>query len=195
MRIFIKNMVSLRCKLIVKDEIERLQLECEDVQMGEAIIKEPVSGDKLKELELSLLKSGLEIVNGKKSKLVEKIKCLVIETIHYSDEPLLENFSTFLARHLNYDYTYLSNLFAGYQGITLQQFILNQKIEKVKELLIYDELTLAEIAHRMNYSSAAHLSKQFKNVTGFTASYYKKLKQLRFDGIRNEQFEQRGEDV
>ena len=174
-------MVCLRCKLLVQDEIERLHLEYEEVKLGEAVIKEPVAPCQLKELNNALLKSGLEIIDDKKSRLVEQIKTVVIDQVHYANEPLVENFSSFLASKLHYDYTYLSNLFASTQGITLEHFIIGNKIEKVKELLIYDELTISEIAFRMNYSSAAHLSKQFKKVTGFTASYFKELKRIRFD--------------
>ena len=121
----------------------------------------------------------------KESRLVEQIKTIVIEQVHYTDQSLGENFSTFLAARLNYDYTYLSNLFAANQGITLEHYIIGHKIDKVKELLIYDELTIAEIAFKMNYSSAAHLSKQFKKVTGFTASYFKELKRIRFEENKN----------
>lgn len=182
-------MVCLRCKLLVQDEIEKLHLEYEEVKLGEAVIKEPVAPYKLQALTRALLKAGLEIIDDKKSRLVEQIKAAVIEQVHYSEEPLVENFSSFLAAKLNYDYTYLSNLFAATQGITLEHYIIGNKIEKVKELLIYDELTIAEIAFKMNYSSAAHLSKQFKKVTGFTASYFKELKRIRFDEnkkIKNE---------
>ena len=181
MRVYIKNMVCLRCKLLVQDEIKSLDLEYDEVKMGEAVIKDPVSNEKLKALNRALLRSGLEIIDDKKSRLVEQIKSIVIEQVHYTEEPLVENFSSFLAAKLNYDYTYLSNLFAANQGITLEHYIIGHKIEKVKELLIYDELTIAEIAIQMNYSSAAHLSKQFKKVTGFTASYFKELKRIRFE--------------
>lgn len=180
-------MVCLRCKIVLKDELERLNIKYADVKLGEVTLTESVAPETLEALNTALLKSGLEIIQGKKAELIEKIKAVVIEQIHYSEEPLTENFSSFLAKALNYDYTYLSNLFAATQGMTLQQYILNNKIEKVKELLIYDELTLSEIAFRMNYSSAAHLSKQFKNVTGFTASYYKHLKHIRFGENKNEQ--------
>ena len=174
-------MVCLRCKLLVQDEIERLHLEYEEVKLGEAAIKDPVTPCQLKALNNALLKSGLEIIDDEKSRLVEQIKTVVIEQVHYTEEPPMENFSSFLASKLHYDYTYLSNLFAATQGITLEHFIIGNKIEKVKELLVYDELTIAEIASKMNYSSAAHLSKQFKKVTGFTASYFKELKRIRFD--------------
>lgn len=169
-------MVCLRCIVVVKDEIERLGMEYEEVRLGEAMIKDPVTAAQIKALDEALKKSGLGVLDDKKSILLEKIKTLVIEQIHYSDEPLLENFSTFLARHTLHDYTYLSNLFAATQGTTLEKYIILNKIEKVKELLIYEQMTLSEIAARMNYSSAAYLSRQFKHVTGYTAHEFKKIK-------------------
>jgi AraC-like DNA-binding protein len=174
-------MVCLRCKLVVKDEIERLGLVYEDVKLGEVTLKDPVLPESIDSLKVALQRSGLQIIDDKKSQLVEKIKRIVIEQVHYSDEPLLENFSSFIAKKLHYDYTYLSNLFAANQGLTLEHYIINNRIEKVKELLIYDELSIADIAERLHYCSAAHLSRQFKQVTGFTATYYKKLRRLRFD--------------
>lgn len=174
-------MVCLRCKLVVKDEVERLGLTCVDIKLGELILKDPVLPESIAALKIALQRSGLYIIDDKKSQLVEKIKQVVIEQVHYSEEPLLENFSSFLAGKLHYDYTYLSNLFAATQGLTLERYIINNRIEKAKELLIYEELTIAAIAERLHYCSAAHLSKQFKQVTGFTATHYKKLRQLRFD--------------
>lgn len=174
-------MVCLRCKLVVKDEVERLGLIYDDVKLGEITLKDPVLPADVDALKTALGRSGLYIIDDRKSQLVEKIKQVVIEQVHYSDEPLLENFSSFLSAKLHYDYTYLSNLFAATQGLTLEHYIINNRIEKAKELLIYEELTIAAIAERLHYCSAAHLSKQFKQVTGYTATHYKKLRQLRFD--------------
>jgi AraC-like DNA-binding protein len=165
----------------VNDELERLGIKHGEVRLGEVNLIEPVAPQAIEALKLALEKSGLEIIDDKKSQLVEKIKLLVIEQVFYTEEPLLENFSSFIAKKLHYDYTYLSNLFAATQGLTLEHYIINNKIEKVKELLIYENLTVAEIAFRMNYCSPAHLSRQFKKVTGFTASYFKQLKHLRFE--------------
>lgn len=178
-------MVCLRCILLVKDELQRLNIEYSTVKLGEAIIDDATTQEQVNALGKVLCMSGLQIVDSKKSRLVEQIKILVIEQIHYGEEPLTENFSSYIARKLNYDYTYLSNLFASTQGMTLERYIIWNKIEKVKELLIYDEMTVAEIASKMNYSSAAHLSKQFKQITGFNASYYKKLKQIRSEEGKN----------
>lgn len=176
MKVYIKNMVCIRCKMVVKSEIEKLGLQWESVDLGEAVIKDTVSPAQLQQLNQALIKSGLEVMDDKKSQLIEKIKTIIIEQIHYAEEPLDINFSDFLVGKLNYDYTYLSNLFTATQGITLEHYIIGHKIEKVKELLVYEELNISEIASRMNYSSAAHLSKQFKKVTGLTASQFKKLK-------------------
>ena len=173
-------MVCIRCKMVVKSELERLGIRWESVDLGEAIVKDPVSPEQLRELNSGLLKSGLELMDDKKSQLIEKMKTIVIEQIHYSEEPLAVNFSDFLSSKLNYDYTYLSNLFTLTQGMTLEHYIIAHKIEKVKELLVYQELTISEIAFKMNYSSAAHLSKQFKKVTGLTASEFKKIQNRKF---------------
>lgn len=178
-------MVCLRCQIVVRDELDRLQLEYEHVKLGEAILKGPVEPAKIEALKFALSKSGLEIIDDKRSQLIEKIKAVVIEHIHYSEEPLQKKFSVFIAEKLEYDYTYLSNLFSAAHGITLEQYIIINKIEKVKELLLYDNLKISDIAEKMNYSSAAHLSKQFKKVTGFTAKSFKELKRLRFDDDSN----------
>jgi YesN/AraC family two-component response regulator len=165
--------------MVVKSELEKLGIPWVTVDLGEAIVKDPVSAEQLRELNHALLKTGLEVMDDKKSQLIEKMKTIVIEQIHYTEEPLDINFSDFMVSKLNYDYTYLSNLFTLTQGMTLEHYIIGHKIEKVKELLVYDELTVSEIAFKMNYSSAAHLSKQFKKVTGLTASEFKKLQKRR----------------
>jgi AraC-like DNA-binding protein len=179
-------MVCLRCILLVKDELQRLNIGYNNVKLGEAIIDDATTQDQVNALNELLCKSGLQIIDSKKSRLVEQIKILVIEQVHYSEDPLTEKFSGYIARKLNYDYTYLSNLFASTQGMTLERYIIWNKIEKVKELLVYDEMTIAQIALKMNYSSAAHLSKQFKQIAGFSASYYKKLKQIRSEEGKNQ---------
>ncbi|GAA4330555.1 AraC family transcriptional regulator [Flaviaesturariibacter amylovorans] len=179
MKIYIKHMVTRRCIMVVKDELERLGIEWEDVTLGEAVVCGYLGTAQLEALSQSLKKSGLELYDDKKVRTVEQIKAAVIGQIHYSTEPLEENFSAYLSRTLQLDYAYLSKLFAATQGQTLEHYIIQNKIEKVKELLIYEDLTVAEIAHRLHYSSAAHLSNQFKKVTGFTASYFKELKRIR----------------
>jgi AraC-like DNA-binding protein len=177
-KVFIKHMVCLRCQLIVRDELDRLGIAHGEVQLGEVTLEDPVAPALMELLHAALLRSGLQIIDDRKSLLIEKIKTAVIEQIHYAEEPLLENFSSFLEKKLQYDYTYLSNLFAATEGQTLEQYIIKSKIEKAKDLLIYEGLSVAKIASLMNYCSAAHLSKQFKKVTGFTASYIKKLNSI-----------------
>lgn len=169
-------MVSNRCKIIVKEILKEQGLHFVVVDLGEIEIMENINAEQLEALNDVLKESGLEIMEDKKAILIEKIIQVVIDMIHHSEEIPKVNYSDFIAQKLNYDYTYLSNLFSEVKGITLQQFIINHKIEKVKELLIYDEYNLTEISYRMHYSSVAHLSNQFKKVTGLSPSEFKALK-------------------
>jgi AraC-like DNA-binding protein len=169
-------MVSTRCKMAVKEELTKLGLHFVLVDLGEVEIMEEISGDTLENLRQALLKSGLELMDDKKAILIEKIKSVITEMIHHSDTALKMNYSDYLSEKLNYDYTYLSNIFSEMKGITIQQFIIVHKIERVKELLLYDELSLTEISYKMHYSSVAHLSNQFKKVTGLSPSHYMQLK-------------------
>ena len=170
-------MVSLRCKMVVKDELIKLGLHFVVVDLGMVEILEEISNEDRERLRVNLLRSGLELLEDKKSILIEQIKAVIIEMIHYSDEAVKVNYSDYISEKLNYDYTYLSNVFSEVKGITIQQFIIINKIERVKELLLYDELNLTEISYKLNYSSVAHLSNQFKKVTGLTPSAYKQLKE------------------
>ncbi|HSU28683.1 MAG TPA: AraC family transcriptional regulator [Chitinophagaceae bacterium] len=172
-------MVCIRCKMVVKDELTKLGLHYTVVDLGEADILEEMSKEQIEEFRIRLLKSGLELMDDKKSMLIQKIKNVIIEYVHYSDEPMNINFSEYLGQKLNHNYTYLANLFSEVQGTTIEKFIIAHKIEKVKELLVYDELNLTEIAYKMHYSSVAHLSAQFKKVTGLTPSHFKQLKDKR----------------
>jgi len=172
-------MVSIRCKMLVKSELEKLNLPYKTVELGEVELEENISDQKREELKEALLRSGLVLMEDRKSILVEKIKTLIIEMIHYADELPDVNYSVYISQKLNLNYTYLANLFADVKGITIEQFIIIHKIERVKELIIYNELTLTEIAALMQYSSVAHLSKQFKKITGLTPSYFKHLKNKR----------------
>jgi AraC-like DNA-binding protein len=172
-------MVSNRCKLAVKEELKKLGLHFIVVDLGEVEIMENITADQLKLLQLGLLTSGLELMDDKKAVLIEKIKNVIMEMIHHSDDSPKVNYSDHIAAKLNYDYTYLSNLFSEVKGITIQQFIIVHKIERAKELLIYDELNLTEISFKLHYSSVAHLSNQFKKVTGLSPSSYKELKDKR----------------
>lgn len=178
-------MVSLRCKMIVKEELKRLGLRFIIVDLGMVDIMEEITPDQREKLKINLLKSGLELLDDKKSILIEKIKNVITEMIHYSDELPKINYSDFISSKLNYDYTYLSNIFSEVKGITIQQFIIIHKIERVKELLLYDELNLTEISYKLHYSSVSHLSKQFKKVTGLSPTYYKQLKQKRKGNLEN----------
>ncbi|MGI8893272.1 MAG: helix-turn-helix domain-containing protein [Bacteroidia bacterium] len=178
-------MVSLRCKMIVKDEREKLGIDYRTIDLGMVELKEPLSPENNELLKVDLLCSGLELLDDKKSILIEKIKNVIIELIHYSEEVPKINFSNYLSEKLQYDYTYLANTFSEVKGITIQQFIIMHKIEKVKELLLYDELNLTEIAYKLNYSSVAHLSNQFKKVTGLSPSFYRQLKEKRNINLEN----------
>jgi len=179
MKLYIKNMVCIRCKMVVKEELTRLGLHYTTVELGEADVVELLSAEQHDQFKEALMKSGLELMDDKKSVLIQKIKNVIVELIHYTDEPLTVNFSVFLSAKLDYDYTYLANLFSEVQGITIEKFIITHKIERVKELLVYNELNLTEIAYLMHYSSVAHLSAQFKKTTGLTPSHFKQLKEKR----------------
>ena len=172
-------MVCIRCTIVVKSELEKLGLHYTTVELGEAEITDNISKDQLDTLKVALKMTGLELMDDRKKILVEKIKTTIIELIHYNDEQIKINLSDYLSEKLNYDYTYLSNLFSEVKGTTIEQFYLANKIERVKELLVYDELTLSEIAWKLNYSSVAHLSNQFKKMTGLTPSHFKNLKHKR----------------
>ena len=165
--------------MVVKDELTKLGLHYRTVELGEADIMENISALQHDQFRDALLKSGLELMDDKRSVLIQKVKNVIVELIHYSEEPLLINFSDYLSQKLNHDYTYLSNLFSEVQGTTIEKFIIAHKIERVKELLVYNELNLTEIAYLMHYSSVAHLSAQFKKVTGLTPSHFKQLRNKR----------------
>jgi AraC-like DNA-binding protein len=169
-------MVSLRCKMMVQSELEKLRLKHHIVELGEVEIIGNLSAKKYEQLKAALHKSGLELIDDKKSILIERIKNVIIEMVHYSDELPKTNFSEYLSEKLQQDYTSMSNIFSQTKGITIEQYIMLHKIEKVKELIIYDELNLSEIAWKLHYSSVAHLSNQFKKITGLTPTFFKSLK-------------------
>ncbi|MET3530663.1 AraC-like DNA-binding protein [Chryseobacterium flavum] len=185
MKLYIKYMVSLRCKMVVHQELERLGIKNAVVDLGTVELLDDISSEQRQILKENLLKTGLEVLDDKKSILIEKIKNVVIEMIHYSDEFPKENFSDYVSEKLGYDYTYLANTFSEVKGMTLQHFIIINKVEKVKELLLYDELNLTEISYKLNYSSVAHLSNQFKKITGLSPSFYKQLKQRRLGNLED----------
>lgn len=178
-------MVCIRCQMVVKTELEKIGIPYVYVRIGEAEIIGDINQAQLEQLDFALKKSGLLMMDDKKSILVEKIKNAIIELVHYTEEQIKVNLSDYLSEKLNYDYTYLANLFSEVKGITIEKFYLTHKIERVKELIVYDELNLTEIAYKMHYSSVAHLSNQFKKFTGLTPSHFKKLKMKRRDTLEN----------
>jgi len=178
-------MVSIRCKMVLKSELKKLGLHYTNVQLGEVEVMETMTTLQRQKLKTGLLKSGLELMEDKKAVLIERIKNVIVEMVHYSDEIPKINFSEYLSEKLNYDYTYMANLFSETEGTTIEHYILLHKIERVKELIIYDELNLTEIAWKLHYSSVAHLSNQFKKITGLTPSFFKALKVKRRQNLDN----------
>jgi AraC-like DNA-binding protein len=179
MKLYIKYMVSTRCKMMVKEALKKLGLHFIVVDLGVVVVMEILSEEQREELQIMLLNAGLELMDDKKAMLIEKIKKVIIEMIHYTDELPKSKFSDFISKKLNYDYTYLANLFSEVQGTTIEHYIISHKIERIKELIVYGEMNITEIAHNMNYSSVAHLSSQFKKATGLTPSHFKQLKDKR----------------
>jgi AraC-like DNA-binding protein len=171
--------------MVVESELSKLGISVSSVQLGVVETEQDISARVLQKFKQALNVWGLELLDNKKSILIEKIKSLIIEMIHYEDGVLRVNYSRYISRKLKYEYNYLSNIFSETKGITIQQYIILHKIERVKELLLYGELSLTEIAHKLNYSSVAHLSRQFKKVTGHTPTYFKKLKNKRLANLEN----------
>lgn len=172
-------MVSLRCKLLVKDMLESVGMKCFRIDLGVVELLESITDEQLQQFNARIQASGLELIEEKKIALIEKIKIIIVEMIHYSDELPKVKFSVFISEKTGYEYNYLSGIFADVMATTIEHYIIAHRIERVKELLLYDELTLTEIAFKMNYSSVAHLSNQFKKITGLTPSYFKKMQLYR----------------
>lgn len=185
MKLYIKYMVSIRCKMVVKSELEKLGVMYGNVELGTVEIRKTFTDEQRKHLKQALLKSGLELMDDKRAILIEKIRNVIIEMVHYMDEVPRVNNSDYISDKLDLDYTYLSNLFSATTGVTIEQYIIAHKIERVKELLLYDELNLTEISYKLNYSSVAHLSGQFKKVTGLTPTFFKKLKKKKRKTLEN----------
>jgi len=171
--------------MAVKEELKKLGLHFIVVDLGEVEIMENISAELREQMKINLLTSGFELMDDKRAILIEKIKTAVIEMVHHSDEAIKMNFSDYLSEKLNHNYTYLANLFSEVQGTTIEHFIIAHKIERIKELIIYDELNITEIAWKMNYSSVAHLSNQFKKVTGLSPSHFKQLKEKKRSPIED----------
>lgn len=176
MKLYIKYMVSNRCKMAVNELCKELGMHVLSVELGEVEVSDSISENNLILLRKALHEIGFELLEDKRTVLIEKIKNTIIDMVHHSDEIIKVNFSDYLSEKLNYDYTYLANIFSEVQGISIEHFIISHKIERIKELIIYDELNITQIADMMNYSSVAHLSMQFKKVTGLTPTSFKKLK-------------------
>jgi len=176
MILHIKNMVSNRCKIIVRSELEALGLHCVAIELCEVEIMEDISEEMCVALDIKLGESGFSLISERNNVLIEKIKTIIIELIHYTEKQLVINLSDYLSIKLKYSYTYLANIFSKNEGETIEHFFISHKIEKVKELLIYSDLNITEIADKLNYSSVAHLSNQFKTLTGLTPTQYKQLR-------------------
>ncbi|WP_281980362.1 helix-turn-helix domain-containing protein [Tenacibaculum mesophilum] len=179
MTLTIKNMVCNRCILVIQNELDKLGVGVKSIKLGEVILEKELTSDEKEHLDKVLLDLGFEIIDDKKSRIIEKIKNLIINLVHHQDSEAKINLSELLSNELHHDYNYLSNLFSEVEGTTIEKYFIAQKIEKVKELLVYDELSLSEIAFRLHYSSVAYLSNQFKKVTGLTPSHFKKIRKDR----------------
>ncbi len=175
--IFIKNMVCDRCIMVVQNELEKLGLDAKNIKLGEVILSKEITSLEKENLSKTLEPLGFEVIDDKKGRIIEKIKNIIIDLVHHQDSDVKTNLSDVLSDKLHHDYNYLSNLFSEVEGTTIEKYFIAQKVEKVKELFVYDELSLSEIANRLNYSSVAYLSNQFKKVTGLTPSHFKQIKE------------------
>lgn len=175
--VFIKNMVCNRCIMVVQSELDKLGIAINSIRLGEVVLADDLTEEQKKQLEAVLIPLGFELIDDKKVRIIEKIKNIIIELVHHQDNDAKTNLSDVLISQLHHDYNYLSNLFSEVESTTIEKYFIAQKIEKVKELLVYDELSLSQIALRLNYSSVAYLSNQFKKVTGLTPSYFKQIRE------------------
>lgn len=179
MKLYIKNMVCYRCKMVVKSEFEKIGLPLVSIELGEVELASELTDEKKMQVSTLLKSIGFELIDNRKSRIIERIKNVIIDLVHRQSNQLNTNLSMYLADQILMDYNYLSNLFSEVEGVSIEHYYIAQKIERVKELLLYDELTLSEIAFQLNYSSLGHLSRQFKKVTGLTPSYFKTLKKAK----------------
>jgi AraC-like DNA-binding protein len=179
MKLYVKNMVCIRCKMVVRSELEKLGIYRSIISLGEVKIKEELSIVQQEKLNIALKKSGFELIDRKKGRLIENIKEIVVQLVHYNDEQLKNNFREYLSKKLHHNYTWLDNLFLEIQNTTIEKFFIAHRIERAKELLVYYKLNIIEIAYQLNYHSAAKLVGQFKEVTGFPPSHFKKISDIR----------------
>lgn len=179
MKLYVKNMVCNRCVMVVHNEMEKLGFNPKDVVLGEVLLEEELSDEQKEKVRVAIEPLGFELIDDRKSRIIEKIKNVIIDLVHRKNSHLQTNLSDMLSEELNHDYSYLSNLFSEVEGTTIEKYFIAQKIEKVKELLVYDELSLSEIAYRLNYSSVAYLSNQFKRVTGLTPGHFKQIREIK----------------
>ncbi len=179
MKIYIKNMVCNRCKMVVLNTFEELGYNPVSVELGEVVVEQELSAEEKDVLSERLEKFGFSIIDDRKSRMIEKIKTLIVDLVHTKNNELSTNLSDYLSSHLHQEYNYMTHLFSEVEGTTIEKYFIAQKIERVKELLVYDELTLSEIAFQLNYSSVAHLSNQFKKVTGLTPSFFKQMRSVK----------------
>lgn len=177
MKLYIKNMVCNRCIMVVRDVLNSINIEYKDIALGEVLLNKKLDSDERQKLQDALMPLGFEIIEDKSSRIIEQIKSIIIDIVQNQDGEMQTNLSHLLSNRLNHEYSYLSNLFSEVEGTTIEKYFIAQRIEKVKELLVYDELSLTEIAHKLNYSSVAYLSNQFKKVTGLTTGHFKKIKE------------------
>ncbi len=174
--LYIKNMVCNRCILVVRNELERIGAKAQAVDLGEVTLSQPLTSAQRQTLEEAFRSLGFELIDDRKSKIIDKVKTLIIELVHQHNSELRTNLSEYLTRHIYHDYSYITHLFSEVEGTTIEKYFIAQKIERVKELLVYDEMTLTEIAFLLHYSSVAHLSHQFKQVTGLTPTHFKNIR-------------------
>ncbi len=185
MKIYVRNMACESCKVVVKDALKELDISPVKVELGEIETKEDLTDEEKKELNSKIKKAGLELLENKQGVLIEKIRKVIIDYVYKSDEKPNVKFSVLISKELNHSYTYLANFFSEVEATTIEQYIIALKIERIKELIIFGEDTLSEIADKLHYSSVAHLSAQFKKATGLTPSHFKALKEKRRITIQN----------
>ena len=185
MKLYVRNMACLSCKVVVKEALEELEIQPVKVEMGEVEIKEDLTDIEKKKLNDKIKKVGLELLENKQGAIIEKIRKVVVDYVYHTEEKLIVNFSDYLSKKLNYSYTYLANLFSEVEASTIEQYVIAMKIERIKELIMFEDVTLTEISYKLHYSSVAHLSTQFKKVTGLTPTHFKQLKKKRRIAIQN----------